>query len=228
MPKIIIQEYTTKIPLQMIGREAGVCTNADIFDPQKNRKRAIECYESNHGRTLEFPDIYMELHGYSARVIREFYTHIGGMPTRLQESTRYMDVKAGFSYITPPDIEKNGVVKQIYDEVMQNITDGMRKIAKLGISNEDSAMLLPLGMQTNIVCKINLRNIIEMSHQRMCKRAYWEYQNIMRDLVQALTDYSDEWCYIAQNWLEPKCKYYGYCNEKRSCGLTKRRKSDII
>lgn len=80
MGKVIIQGYTTKNPITMIGEEAGYCWGADTTDQKKNYKRGIECMESNHGRTIEFPDVYMVLDGYSARVIREWYTHIGGSP----------------------------------------------------------------------------------------------------------------------------------------------------
>jgi len=76
MGQIIIQDYTTKYPLQMIGKEAGICWQADVTDEEKNIKRAKDCVISEHGRTWEFPQVYMVLDGYSARVIREFYTHI--------------------------------------------------------------------------------------------------------------------------------------------------------
>lgn len=56
---------------------------ADTTDQKKNYKRGIECLENDRGRTIEFPDVYMVLDGYSARVMREWYTHIGGAPTRL-------------------------------------------------------------------------------------------------------------------------------------------------
>ena len=61
----------------MIGEEAGVCWGADITNQEKNYKRGLDCLESEHGRTFEFPDVYMILDGYSARVIREWYTHVG-------------------------------------------------------------------------------------------------------------------------------------------------------
>jgi thymidylate synthase (FAD) len=83
MGTVIIQEHTTKNPLSMIGEQAGLCWGSDTSNQEKNIKRALDCLESNHGRTLEFPDVYMTLDGYSARVIREWYTHIGGGPTRL-------------------------------------------------------------------------------------------------------------------------------------------------
>ena len=79
-----IQDYTTLNPLQMIGKEAGICWNAPTDSIKANKRRAIDCIKSNHGRVIEFPDVYMIIEGYSARVIREFYTHIGGSPTRLQ------------------------------------------------------------------------------------------------------------------------------------------------
>lgn len=50
----------------MIGREAGVCWGADTDNDEKNYKRGISCLESEHGRTFEFPDVYMIIDGFSA------------------------------------------------------------------------------------------------------------------------------------------------------------------
>ena len=108
MGRIIIQEFTTKNPITMIGMEAGVCYGSDITNNEKNYKRGIDCLNNNHGRTWEFPDVYMILDGYSARVIREWYTHVGGAPTRVQASTRYINYK-NFSYVVPPTVMKNDV-----------------------------------------------------------------------------------------------------------------------
>ena len=101
MGTVTILKETTKNPLTLIGERAGVCWGADTGSPEKNRKRGIDCIESGHGRTLEFVNVEMVLDGYSARVIREWYTHIGGAPTRLQASTRYIDY-GDFEYVTPP------------------------------------------------------------------------------------------------------------------------------
>ena len=109
---VIIQEYTYKYPIQMIGTEAGVCYGTDVTNKEKNYKRGIDCLESNHGRTWEFPDVYMILDEYSARVFREWYTHIGGAPTRLQASTRYINYQKGFEYFTPPSIENNKIIAE--------------------------------------------------------------------------------------------------------------------
>ena len=79
-------------------------------------------------------------------------------------------------------------------------------------------MLLPLGMTTKIVDRRNLRNLVDMSHQRMCTRAYWEYRQLFNDICNALREYSDEWRWIVDNLFKPKCDVFGYCTEKKSCG----------
>ena len=98
MGKIIIQEETTLKPISLIGKEAGVCWGANILDEEKNYNRGLDCLASGHGRTWEYPQVYVILDGYSARVIRELYTHIGGAPTRLQASTRYIKYQHGFDF----------------------------------------------------------------------------------------------------------------------------------
>ena len=89
---------------------------------------------------------------------------------------------------------------------------------KLGIPKEDSANLLPLGMTTTIVLRTNLRNLIDMAHQRLCTRAYWEFRKLMRDIINALKEYSEEWAIIINKFFKPKCEVCGFCIEKKSCG----------
>lgn len=214
----IQERFTTKYPITMIGVEAGVCWGADTTDDAKNYKRGLGCLASGHGRTFEYPDVYMILDGYSARVIREWYTHIGGGPTRLQASTRYIDYEHGFDYVTPPSIAGKEEALAVYDDMMAHIRMSLEKLDSLGVPREDSALGLPLGMTTKIVCKHNLRNLMDMSRQRMCTRAYHEYRQLFRDLCEALSAYSEEWAYLVEHYFAPKCEMMGFCEEKNSCG----------
>lgn len=224
MGRVLVRDYTTKTPLQMIGESAGFCWGSDISDANKNMKRAIDCIASGHGRTMEFPDIHLILDGYSARVIREFYTHIGCLPTRLQSSTRYVDAKS-FKYVTPPSVFKNEKAKQVYDETMEHIREGYAKLEELGIKREDAAMVLPLGMETVIVDKRNFRNLVDMAKNRMCTRAYWEYRQLMNDICEALSSYSGEWNTLIKLCMKPKCEISGYCTESKSCGRKPKKES---
>lgn len=217
MGTVTILRETTKNPLTLIGERAGVCWGADTTDPEKNRKRGVDCIESGHGRTLEFVNVEMVLDGYSARVIREWYTHIGGAPTRLQASTRYIDYRV-FEFIIPPSIKDNSEAKCRYLMTMDTIQRTAYRLEEMGLPREDIANLLPLGMTTKVVDRRNLRNLIDMSRQRMCNRAYWEYRELFRDISIALVNYSEEWGWIVNNCFHEKCVELGYCPEKHGCG----------
>lgn len=215
---VIVMTDTTDIPITQIGEYAGECWGADTKDHEKNYKRGLDCIKCNHGRTLEFPQVYLKISGYSARVIRELYTHIGGAPTRLQASTRYIDY-GNFEYITPPSL--HGPALELYQKTMKNIADAAQELeSTYGVKREDAAMLLPLGMESTIVIRTNLRNLIDMSHQRLCARAYWEFRKLFKEIMEALAFYSDEWKYIVEELklFRPKCKVLGYCPERYSCG----------
>ena len=218
MGMITILPETTKNPITLIGERAGICWGADILDAEKNYKRGMDCVLANHGRTLEFVDIHMIINGYSARVIREWYTHLGGNPTRLQASTRYINYQDGFNYVVPKSIKNDMQKYEIYSEAMHQIHKALVDLNELGTPREDSAMLLPLGMTTKIVDKRNLRNLVDMSRQRMCTRAYWEYRELFKDICNALSGISDEWKWVVDNLFMPKCEQLGYCPEKKSCG----------
>ncbi len=226
MGKVIILESTTKNPISLMGERAGVCWGSDITDPKKNYRRGQDCLESGHGRVLEFVNIEMVLDGYSARVIREWYTHLGGSPTRLQASTRYIDYE-DFEYILPPSAAKNEGAKAVYEDTMKTISEATRKLEKeYGIPREDAALLLPLGMSTKIVDKRNVRNLIDMSHQRLCTRTYWEYRALMHDVMAALSAISPEWEEIVSKYFVPKCELTGFCPEKKSCGRRPKKEAE--
>ena len=157
MGNVIILEETTKKPITLIGKRAGICWGADIFDDIKNYKRGMDCIMSNHGRTLEYVNVEMIIDGYSARVIREWYTHLGGSPTRLQASTRYIDYEHGFNYVVPESVRNDEKRYEIYTEAIHQINKALVELEDIGTPREDSALLLPLGMTTKIVDKRNLR-----------------------------------------------------------------------
>lgn len=218
MGQVIILPETPKNPLSLIGERAGVCWNADVSDNEKNIKRGIGCIEAGHGRTMEFVDVHMIIDGFSARVMREYYRHVGGLTPYLQASTRYIDYK-DFTVIRPASIEKNKEALAEFDTAVDNLRKSLEVLKALGVPNEDVANLLPLGMTTKCIEKRNLRNLVDMSHVRKCSRAFHEYRlELFPTIENALRDYSDQWAWIVDNLFKPKCEVYGYCNEKNSCG----------
>ena len=222
MGSVTILKETTKNPITLMGERAGICWNADISDPTKNYERGLDCIKSGHGRVMEYVNVEMVIDGFSARVIREWYTHIGGAPTRLQASTRYIDYN-DFNYVIPYNIINDSKKLAMYEFIMNDIIVGYKKLLDMNVSKEDAAMVLPLGMSTKIVDKRNLRNLVDMSRQRMCARAYLEYRLLFKKICKALSEYSEEWDTLIKMCFHPKCDELGYCPEKKSCGRMPKR-----
>lgn len=226
---IELLEGTDKYPLSKIGKCAGICWGSPIDNTDKNIKRAKDCIVSGHGRTLEYVDVEMVISNVSARVIREWYTHIGGSPTRLQESTRYVKWSGQFeenfviSSKVKEALDKDAGLKISYENYIKSFQSLLDDLEAVGVPKEDMAMFYPLGMKTKIVDKRNLRNLIEMFHQRTCSRAYWEYRKLMKEIYNALYNYSEEWQWVCENCFKPKCEVYGYCTEAKSCGRKPKR-----
>lgn len=225
MGTITILPETTKNPITLMGARAGVCWGADVSNNEKNYKRGLDCIKSGHGRVMEYVNVEMIIDGYSAKVLREYYTHIGGSPTRLQASTRYINYSKGegFTYTTPSSIDSKGYYL-VWDELMKNINDTIKMMIDDGIPVEDATMALPLAYSSKMVDKRNLRNLVDMSRQRMCSRAYWEYRELFNNICNALREYSDEWKWIVDNLFHAKCDEVGYCMESKSCGRKPKRK----
>ena len=216
--KVIVLSETTDEPLTFAGMMAGICWGADTTDHMKNFKRGVDCYFSGHWRALEYPQIYMIFDGWSAKCIREWYTHIIDT-TRLQASTRYITYD-NFEYVTPKTIEKNEEANNAYVGLMENINETMKYLEEIGIPKEDASEVLPLSYSTKIVVRVGVRELINIMEQRLCSRAYWEIRQLCNEILDALRIYSDEWkwCIDELEMFVPKCVRHLYCSEKYTCG----------
>lgn len=228
----IIKRWTETDPLTHIGFAAGYCWGADVSDDNENIRRGKSCIKSGHMRTSEYPDLEFVVSKVSARVVREIYTHIIGV-TRLQESTRYVDC-SNVGYFVPMGLTEEQ--QQKYIEDMDIIFSKYSNLMDMDISKEDAANILPLGMNTKFVWKINLRALIHFMEMRLCSRAYKEIRQISAEIKKVVSEYSDEWKWIADNYFVPSCKTRGYCIEAKCCsaapkglkGLKEKNISDFL
>ena len=128
----------------------------------------------------EFVDYTFELRDVTRAFTHQFVRTRQG--SYAQQSQRTVDMK-GFTYYTPPRIEKDETAELIYDQTMSSINDGYQKLRELGIPAEDARGLLPTNIHTNIVAKFNLRTLHEMAKSRLSPRAQGEYQEAFKQMV---------------------------------------------
>lgn len=232
---ITVLEYT-KEPLKVMGNAASICYDSielqDILAGTKIKKAkgiAKHCLKSGHDRIAEFGDVTFILDLYSARCIRQLYTHVIGV-SKVQQSTRYVEYNdVNFGYYTPNAINKNEEAKAIYDGCMANILDSYIRLIEMGIKEEDAGNLLPLGQYTRITCKINVRALEHMFSVRDCSRTYEELRKLMKELRGVLKELDEDWAYLCDNYFKVKCVKKGYCEEREYCGLRpKKEEIDLL
>lgn len=203
----------TEKPITFMGKVAGVCYNSDIENADKNYKRGLKNIKDNHGRVMEYVDIVIEVDGYSARTVRQIYTHVVGT-SRLSASTRYIDYGGdNFVYYTPKSILKDKDALHTYDKCMDNILESYNTLLNMGIDKEDVANILPLGLNQKMVLKINFRALLHLAEMRLCERAYEEIRDFVKELIDKTSRIDDEWAELMKFML-PKCKT---CTEKENC-----------
>lgn len=214
----------TPNPLTTMGEISGIAYNST--NPKRFRKIAERCLEEGHGRISEFSDVVIEIDGYSAKMVRELYTHIVGT-SRVQQSTRYVDYSKGqFGYVTPPSVIKSGK-EEVWHKTMIEINKAMNVLKENGVPVEDFTNLLPLAYTTKMILKINVRALVSMFHVRACTCTYHEYRRFMAELRKLLSSLDEEWKFLADNYFVAKCIASGYCDEiTRACGIRPLKKND--
>lgn len=193
---------TTEFPITCIGENAGICYDSNIQSQEKNYKRGLDCLNKGHGEPLEFPTLVFIASEYSIRAFRELLRH--RHTTKLQRSTRYCNEK-NFTYFTPESIKNNENAFKLYNFLAKTINDGYNELIDLNIPKEDAANVLMIGTDSKVVMKVNLRELIYIFNIRSCSRAYSEIQNMMKDLKIEISKINDEWKYIAEKFLKPRC-----------------------
>lgn len=214
---IKITDYT-KNPLDIMGEKAGYCY--DTTNPKFFKRIAQQCLFENHGRVQEFPDINFEFSDFSGKVIREIFRH--KHMSELQASTRYIDME-DFGYQTPPSILKNKEALKVWESEMKNIKECVSSLKKIGVPIEDYSNILPLAYNTKGVIKVGLRELIHIFGVRSCSCAYHEAIKFCSELKRAIKETGDEqWIWLAENFLVPKCDLKLYCEEEKRWHLCKK------
>lgn len=209
----------TENPIQWIGRISAIAYGSDTTSATKNYDRGKRIIATNHSRMEEFPDVTVEISGYSNRCIRELYTHIIGV-TRVQESTRYVDMSRRLTeFYTPPAVYTDTRARERYFVHMISTAEVYKDLVEWNIPREDAGNVITLGHDTRMILKINLRALIHLFELRTCSRAYREFRLLAFELRDTLATLGDrEWQEIATMNFKTVCETVGYCTEETSCG----------
>ena len=252
MAKVTLLTHTPD-PERYIAAAAKLCYSASgvdtLLDKLTNEKAAefVEMLASmGHESPIEHVSFTFGIEGVSRSLLAQITRH--RIASFSVQSQRYVREKQ-FSFVTPPEIEKDPETLAIYNQAMQNaiqsydaladrlkerhtaelMAEGMeekaarRQAEKMAI--EDARFVLPNAADTNMIMTMNARELLHFFRHRCCNRAQWEIRQVAEEMLRLVKE-------VAPHIFEkagPPC-LRGACPEgKMSCGkaLEVRRKYGV-
>ena len=204
----LISPKTEYPPCVYVGSAAAI-TRGVTFDeflkwPEEKQKGIVkQCYDSGHWSVFEFVTFDFEVQNVS----RVFETQ--AVRSRLcsfeWESGRHDQAYEPVSLSMPADVR---------DGIYEGIDTYNDWVWECDIRPEGARYALPQGVaRKGRICR-NFRNLMETALNRMCSKTQQEYREFMQHVKEAITERDP----FLADFLVPKCKWYGYCNEKDGCG----------
>lgn len=182
----------TPNPIETIAQIASICYDSNPSNPMK----LVElCYKNGHLSVMEHIYFTFKIEGISRACSHQLVRHRHCSFT--QRSQRYCS-EDGFGYVTPPTIAKIDDCGD-YELFMNQSRDNYLYAQEAHIPNEDARYVLPNACETSLYLSCNLRELIHMSNERLCRRAQWE----IRELVQQMVSLVDPALHFM---LVPKCE----------------------
>ena len=132
--------------------------------------------KSGHLSTTEHISFTFAIEGVSRALTHQLVRH--RVASYNQQSQRYVSFRDNFEYIVPPQIKKDGDIKNRYDKLIKDIHELYKKFLDNGIKAEDARYLLPNASETKIIVTMNGRELLHFFTVRCCNRAQWEIREM--------------------------------------------------
>lgn len=209
MIKVELLEYTPN-PEQVIATAAKLCyAGCDIdslregLTPEKSAEFVEKLMNMGHESPIEHVAFTFAIEGISRACSHQLVRH--RIASYSQQSQRYVNMN-DFQYVTPPSIEDNETIKNLYDAKMSEIAESYnlinhlltisfenkmvaegidKKIAHnkaIKMANEDARFILPNACETKIIVTMNARSLYNFFAHRCCSRAQWEIREVAEQM----------------------------------------------
>ena len=206
--------------LKTIYTACRTCYSADspinIYNNTDDKEKMLKLIErvisSGHFSTIEHIQVSFAISNVSRACTHQLVRH--RHMSFSQKSQRYVKEKGQFDYIIPPTIEKNEELKTKFIDFMEEISNKYQEFVEAGIPAEDARFVLPNATASSMVASLNLRELIHLANLRLCTRAQYEIQTLVKLMCDELIK-EEPWL---KPYLVPKCERFGYCDEDKSCG----------
>ena len=181
----------TLSPEELVAMGARLCYSksdiASLCDKVAKKDQAAfveKLREMGHESVFEHASFTFGIEGVSRVLLAQITRH--RMASFSVQSQRYVAMRDGFSYVTPPRIAALGeeAVKR-YDNQMAQMarwyTDWMDALGE--DSAEDARFVLPGACETRLMVTMNVRELRHFFSLRCCRRAQWEIRQLADEML---------------------------------------------
>lgn len=174
-------------PIETIASIASICYDSDPKNPLGLVKHL---YRNGHHSVFEHIYFTFKIEGISRACSHQLVRHRHCSFT--QRSQRYCS-EDGFGYVCP------NTTDNLFDTYVDGIESWYKQMQNAGVPNEDARYILPNACETSLYLSCNLRELIHIANERLCRKAQWEIRELVQQMV-ACVD-KDLWFMLV-----PKCQ----------------------
>lgn len=170
----------TPNPESIIVRAYGICTDKQV--PVSNIQKWIK---AGHETPIEHASATFEIVGISRACSHQLVRH--RLASYSQQSQRYCQVNnLSGNCVIPDSISENVDALNIYFSAIHHIKRAYEDLLSLGISKEDSRMILPNATKTKMILSANFREFRHIFKMRCHKSAQWEIRHLCKIMLRML------------------------------------------
>lgn len=166
----------TPTPIKTIAQIASICYDSNPKNPMGLVKHL---YRNGHHSVFEHIYFTFKIEGISRACSHQLVRHRHCSFT--QRSQRYCS-EDGFGVVVPPSIAKIDTMGG-YMGLVDTIAENYDELQYLNVPNEDARYVLPNACETSLYLSCNLRELIHISNERLCRRAQWEIRELVKQMV---------------------------------------------
>ena len=162
----------TPNPIETIAQIASICYDSNPSNPMK---LVEHCYKNGHLSVMEHIYFTFKIEGISRACSHQLVRHRHSSVTQHSQRNCSED---GFGFVTPPTVDEGRFAND-----MEDINDRYEEYQKSGVPNEDARYVIPNACETSLYLSCNLRELIHMSNERLCRRAQWEIRKLVKQMI---------------------------------------------
>lgn len=227
MLNVVLLSYTEN-PEKTIARAGRLCYfKSDISDLEKEmtekkvKELLTKLAKSGHLSAFEHSSFTFGIEGISRACSHQLVRH--RIASYSQQSQRYVVFKENFDYITPKEIEKNKLAREVFKDFIKISKETYDKLISLGIDKEDARYVLPNASETKIIVTMNARELLHFFSLRLCRRAQWE----IREMAKLMLKRVRQVCPIIFENAGPDCIRTKCPEGEMSCGKSNEVKKEL-